>query len=87
MLTLKEKAGATRICPLDSSKLRQLWSVIDETQTSILLGFTDTELIQQLLRQLENKGLLSVEELTTVSAYLHSRLMLIRDLAKARLAI
>ncbi|GAA6623829.1 hypothetical protein [Scytonema sp. NUACC26] len=69
-----------------SSTLRQLWSVIEETQTSILLNFSDTELIQQLLKQLQNQKLLSGEELNTINVYLSSRIPLIRDIASARLA-
>ncbi|KYC42659.1 hypothetical protein WA1_15055 [Scytonema hofmannii PCC 7110] len=71
---------------MSSSTLRQLWSVIEETQTSILLNFSDTELIQQLLRQLQNQKLLTGEELNTINAYLSSRVPLIRDIALARLA-
>ncbi len=71
---------------MNSSILRQLWSVVEETQTNILLSFSDTELVQQLIAQLEFRGLLDTEEVGTVSAYLSSRLLLIRDMARARLA-
>ncbi len=71
---------------MNSSILRQLWSVVEETQTNILLSFGDTELVQQLTAQLEFRGLLDTEEVGTVSAYLSSRLLLIRDMARARLA-
>ncbi|WP_342745994.1 hypothetical protein [Brunnivagina elsteri] len=79
-------ASVTRVCSLNSSLMRHLWSIVEETQTNILLGFSDTELVHQLLRQLEFRGLLDTEESNIVSAYLYSRLLLIRDLAKARLA-
>ncbi len=71
---------------MSSSTLRQLWSVIEETQTSILLNFSDTELIQQLLKQLQNQKLLTGEELNMINAYLSSRVLLIRDIASARMA-
>lgn len=70
---------------MNAFTLRQLWSVIEETQTSILLNFNDAELIQQLLRQLDNKKLLNGEEKTIMSAYLSSKILLIRDIALARL--
>jgi hypothetical protein len=87
MLINKEQMPTAKLSPINSSKLHQLWTVIDETQTNILLGFSDTELIQQLLRQLEGRGLVSYEEVSTISAYIGSRVPLIRDLARARMAV
>ncbi len=87
MLATKEQMPTTKVSPINSSKLHQLWTVIDETHTNILLGFSDTELIQQILRQLESRGLISHEEVSTISAYLGSRVPLIRDLARARMAV
>lgn len=66
-----------------SSTLRHLWSVIEETQASILLEFNDTELIEQLLRQLQEKRLVR-EETKTIKTYIRSRLPLIRDIAASR---
>lgn len=66
-----------------SSTLRQLWSVIEETQASILLEFSDAELTEQLLRQLEEKRL-DWGERKTIKTYIRSRLPLIRDIAASR---
>lgn len=66
-----------------SSTLRHLWSVVEETQASILLEFSDTELIEQLLKQLEEKRLVR-EETTKIKTYIRSRLPLIRDIAASR---
>lgn len=71
---------------MNSSILRQLWLVVEETQANIILSFGDTELVQQLVAQIELRGLLNNEEVGTVSAYVSSRLLLIRDMARARLA-
>ncbi|WP_235656553.1 hypothetical protein [Fischerella thermalis] len=57
---------------------------MENTQTNILLEVNDTELIQQLLKQLENQKLLSSEESKVIRAYISSRLPLIRDLAMLR---
>ncbi len=84
MLKTITKANAMPICPINSSLLRQLWAVVEETQSNILLSFSDTELVQQLLRQLQFRGILSTEELTALSIYIDSRLVLIRDLASSR---
>ncbi|MDJ0615503.1 MAG: hypothetical protein QNJ63_01950 [Calothrix sp. MO_192.B10] len=70
---------------MNSSTLRQLWSLIEETQNSTLLKFGDAELVQQLLGQLQNKTLLSGEEVSTMNSYLNSKISLIRDLAQAGL--
>lgn len=66
-----------------SSTLRHLWSVVEETQASILLEFSDTELIEQLLKQLEEKRLVR-EETINIKTYIRSRLPLIRDIAASR---
>jgi hypothetical protein len=84
MLLTREQAVAVRIYPMNSSILRQIWLVIEETHTNILLGFNDAELTQQLLKQLENKKFLTSEETGVISAYISSRVPLIRDLALAR---
>lgn len=69
---------------MNSSTLRYLWSVIEQTQTSTLLGLNDTDLVKQLLKQLDNNKALSSEQTTTIRAYLYSKTALIRDLAIAR---
>jgi hypothetical protein len=71
---------------MNSKTLRQLWSVVEQTQSSTLLGLNDTDLVKQLLKQLDSNKLLSSEETHTVSAYIFSRTRLIRDLAIARAA-
>lgn len=71
---------------MNSSTLRQLWTVVEDTHSSVLLRLSDTDLVKQLLLQLDSKKPLSSEETNTVSAYIHSRKELIRDLALSRLA-
>lgn len=69
---------------MNSSILRQLWAVVEETQASVLLKLNDTDLVKQLIKQLDSRKPLSGEESNTVSIYLRSRCSLIRDLAEAR---
>jgi len=71
---------------VNSSILRHLWSIVEETQASTILKFSDADLIQQLLMQLKNKTLLTSDEINTINAYISSRVPLIRDLALARQA-
>ncbi len=67
---------------VNSSILRHFWSLIEEIQPTTLLEISDAELIQQLLKRLECKKILSEEEMFNVSAYISSRLPLIRDLTE-----
>ena len=67
---------------MKSSTLRQLWALIEETQTSALLKFGDAELVQQLLRRLQSKITMSGEEVNIMNNYLNSKVSLIRDLAQ-----
>lgn len=64
--------------------LRYFWSLIEETQISVFQSLSDAELVKQLLQQLTDKHLLSSEENQTMSRYIHSRTMLIRELVEAR---
>ncbi|MEM9923229.1 MAG: hypothetical protein AAF915_05655 [Cyanobacteria bacterium P01_D01_bin.50] len=75
MLELKERAVS----------MRHVWSVIEETETDTLLDLNDADLLQQLLKKLETKKLLSSEQISAMSTYISLRVPLIRDLAHSRL--
>ncbi|HAX79340.1 MAG TPA: hypothetical protein DCY88_26825 [Cyanobacteria bacterium UBA11372] len=64
--------------------LRQLWSVIETTQSHVLLRLDDASLVDCLVKQVKNERSLNHDETNTVSNYLYSRLNLIRDLAEER---
>jgi hypothetical protein len=67
--------------------LRQLWSLIEDTQTQVLLNLDDEHLSQWLLRQLKTKRAIdSHEEADVFNHYIQSRLPLIRDVAYSRRA-
>ncbi|NJR65536.1 MAG: hypothetical protein HC772_09825 [Leptolyngbyaceae cyanobacterium CRU_2_3] len=69
---------------MNSSTLRYLWALIEETQTSTLLHLEDTDLVQQLVNQLSHRQILSPEEANIVSSYLFSKTSLIRAIAYSR---
>ena len=71
---------------MEVSRLRQLWSLIEQTQTHILLQLSDNDLSEQLLKQLENREPLSSEQIPTITTYIRNKTSLIRDLAEARKA-
>ncbi|WP_250122970.1 hypothetical protein [Chroococcidiopsis sp. CCMEE 29] len=81
----EQRASTTKMCPVTSSTLRQIWFVIEETHASLLLKLSDADLLQQLLIQVADKKQLDVEEVSDVRAYIYSRIPLIRDDAQARL--
>ncbi len=64
--------------------LRQLWSVVEATQSNILLKLDDASLVQWLLKQIQTKASLDQNETHILSNYIQSRLTLIRDLAQER---
>ena len=64
--------------------LRQLWSIVETTQSNTLLLLDDASLVQWLLKQTKTKTSLDHNETHILSEYIHSRLTLIRDLAQER---
>lgn len=71
---------------MNASILRYFWSLIEETQTAVFHSLSDAELVKQLLQQLTDRHLLSSEESQTMSRYIHSKTMLIRELVEGRSA-
>ncbi|EKQ69340.1 hypothetical protein OsccyDRAFT_1966 [Leptolyngbyaceae cyanobacterium JSC-12] len=67
--------------------LRQIWSLVETTQTNVLLNLDDESLVQWLLRQLKAQRSLDSCETALFSHYIQSRLPLIRDLARSRRAL
>lgn len=66
--------------------LRQLWSLIETTQATLLVNLDDATLVQWLLKQLKMNSALNGKEADLLNEYILSRLSLIRDLAEQRLA-
>ncbi|WP_414526478.1 hypothetical protein [Nodularia chucula] len=64
--------------------LRQLWSVVENSQTKLLLQMDDASLVQLLVKQTTKQALLDAHETDYLSDYIQSRLTLIRDLAYER---
>lgn len=67
--------------------LRQVWSLVETTQTNVLLNLDDQSLVQWLVRQLKTQQPLDAYETSIFSDYIESRLPLIRDLARSRRAL
>lgn len=70
---------------LNASTLRQIWLIIERTQTRILLELSDGELIRRLQEQLEAQISIPDSELFAARNYIQSKVPLIRDFAESRL--
>ncbi|ERT05542.1 hypothetical protein M595_4489 [Lyngbya aestuarii BL J] len=66
--------------------LRQLWSLVETTQASLIVSLDDADLVQWLLKRLQTESTINCSDQDVVNDYLNSRLALIRDLAESRLA-
>lgn len=66
--------------------LRQLWSIIETTQATLLVTLDDAALAQWLLKQLTANSTIHGKDQDLLDEYIQSRLSLIRDLAQQRLA-
>jgi hypothetical protein len=66
--------------------LRQLWSLIERTQSNILLTMDDASLAQWIVKRLKAEQSLDHNEANVVNDYIYSRITLIRDMAQARSA-
>ncbi|MBU7585002.1 MAG: hypothetical protein KAF91_19195 [Nostoc sp. TH1S01] len=75
-----------KMCLVNSKILRQLWAVVEQTQSSTLLGLNDKDLVKLLLGQIQSNKVLDNEETLSLTDYIYSRTLLIRDLAQARSA-
>lgn len=69
---------------MNANRLRQVWEVIETTQTDVLTRLNDQQLVQMLLASLKERNWLPTDEEANAKAYIQSRLLLIRELAQSR---
>jgi hypothetical protein len=69
---------------INVSRLRQLWRIVEQTQTNLILTLSDSDLAKQILQQISYGEPLTHEETDNLILYIHSRTSLIRDLAQGR---
>ena len=69
---------------MNSNSLRQFWSMVEQTQTSVLLELSDRELKTRLQEQWEKNHYTSASEMRLVKEYIQAKMPLIRDLAEVR---
>lgn len=69
---------------MNPNLLRQLWSLVEASQTSTLLDLDDNRLVKWLLEQMTGSKGINPSEADLLSRYIQSKLSLIRDLAQSR---
>jgi hypothetical protein len=72
-------------CAINPGLLRQFWTVVEMTQTNLLLNLDDPALVQRLTYELKTRQGLDSDEANAVNHYIQSKLPLIRDMAQSRL--
>ncbi|XTZ11961.1 MAG: hypothetical protein ACP8RL_08090 [cyanobacterium endosymbiont of Rhopalodia inflata] len=70
---------------MNTSIIRQLWSIVEESSARTLVNLDDSDLMSQLLKKLDAQYSLSSEELQVMKVYFRSKTILIRDIARSRL--
>jgi hypothetical protein len=64
--------------------IRRLWALIESTQTTILLQFEDSALVQLLLNRFVDQQPIDPQAAIHLNSYIQQRLPLIRDTAEGR---
>ncbi len=65
---------------MNSSTLRLLWSLISETSHLAIVHLSDSDLVGQLMTQLQKKQALSQQEILLMRSYIGARTLLIREI-------
>jgi hypothetical protein len=69
---------------IESGIMRIVWSSIETTNRNTLLQLSDTDLIHQIMRQVEKALTLTSEDRKTLMDYISSKTLLIRDMAESQ---
>ena len=69
---------------MNSLTIRQFWSMVEQTQVSVLLELSDRELISRLQEQFEEHNYFNTAENILLREYIQAKVTLIRDLAEVR---
>ncbi|MDJ0588822.1 MAG: hypothetical protein QNJ72_02345 [Pleurocapsa sp. MO_226.B13] len=66
---------------LKSDILRAVWSSVEAINKRTLLQLDDTDLIHQIMRQVDDASILTSEDRQSLIDYIKSKVLLIRDIA------
>ena len=71
---------------VNTTIMRQLWSIIGENSGKTLVGLNDSDLLNHIISKLSSQQNLSSEDCGLISTYLSSRILLIREMAEYSLS-
>jgi hypothetical protein len=69
---------------MDIQVVRELWSVVEQTETNLLLNLNDNDLVTQIINRLQQFKSLNPNQYRFAKSYVSARTVLIRDLAQSR---
>jgi hypothetical protein len=72
---------------LNTTLLRQTWTLIETTNAWELLEASESDLIQRLLQRLDAQKPLADQERVSLNDYLQTKMSLIKDTAESRLVM
>jgi hypothetical protein len=68
-------------------RLRQIWTLVESSQASLLVRLDDPDLEQWLMGQFRKDKTLSAIESQAMTHYVHSKLPLIREMAEQKVPV
>ncbi len=68
-------------------RLRQIWTLVESSQASLLVRLDDPDLEQWLMGQFSKDKTLSAIESQAMTHYVHSKLPLIREMAEQKVPL
>lgn len=82
--TSPKTASKTLPNMMNPLRIRQIWTLVESSQASLLVRLDDPDLEQWLMRQFSKDQTLSAVESQAMTHYVHSKLPLIRDMAEQK---
>lgn len=80
---LKTTIKIMRNANIESSAIRAVWTCVEAINKQVLLQLNDTDLVHQIIEQIERSFALSSEDRQSVVDYVSSKVRLIKDLAES----
>ena len=80
---LKITVKIMRNANIESSAIRAVWTCVEAINKQVLLQLNDTDLVHQIIEQIERASVLSSEDRQSVIDYVSSKIRLIKDIAES----
>lgn len=70
---------------IKSNIIRTVWSSVEAINKNALLQLNDTDLTHQIMKRVETHSTLTSEDRQSLSDYIRSKVLLIRDIADSQI--